>query len=494
MTRNMIRTTVICLFIAVLSLFSSPAFSKGNDSLEIVVGQSKVVKTDFEIKKIAIGNPDICGVTKLNSTELLVNAKKIGKTNILIWGKKNNKREISININSIDVINQANELRSLMKDIDGVAIEIVGQKVVVKGEVFTGENFTKVNRMLVSMPEVLNLLEISPMVKEILREEIEKAVGMETVTVKAGKNKFILQGQVASDAAALRAEKVALAYSPDIVNTIVVVSSMAKVELIEMTLNIMAVSKSALKDFGINWNPQGEMGAESGLQFGSDGVSFSGGLTGSVSNLLQKVKKIKELGKGRVLKQQSVVTKSGGTANFFAGSEIPIPVAQEGGAMSVEYKKVGLTFNISPTIDVYNNVDTFIHIESSSIAGEGLGGAPILDTHQLDTVINVPSNTSIALGGLIGQRELKTLSQAPESGSGSSLAQSNKGERLIMEQFEVIIFVTPRILTSAKEAIKGLGGRVEDRFKEYERESLRDEMKRKQEEKENKNMKDEDED
>lgn len=173
--------------------------------------------------------------------------------------------------------------------------------------------------------------------------------------------------------------------------------------------------------------------------------------------------------------QQSLVTRSGGQADFFAGSEIPVPVAQEGGTMSVEYKKVGVTLKFSPTIDAHNNVNTPVRIMSSSVTGQGAGGAPIINSTQLNTVVSVKSGSSLALGGLIGQKDLESISGSP-AGGGLSLYQANRAERRGTERGEVIIFVTPKILASADEAIKEMEERVENSFKEQELEKLRKQM------------------
>jgi len=277
-----------------------------------------------------------------------------------------------------------------------------------------------------------------------------------------------------------RAERIALAFSPDIVNVIEVDTRKpyVKAVLIEMSLNVMEIERNALRDMSIHWNPGGSLGG--GGSFSSstgNKPTLSGAITGTISSLFPQMRKIQEEGKGRSLMQQSLVTKSGSKATFFAGSEIPVPVAQEGGTMSVEYKKVGVTMHFTPNLDTHNNVNSPIKIESSSVTGQGPGGAPIISSTQLDTIVSVTSGNSIVLGGLIGQKDLSAISKSPPGG-GYSLFQLNKGEREGSDTREVLIFVTPRALASSEEAVQEMGEKVEESFKEQELEHLREQMKK----------------
>lgn len=60
--------------------------------LKLMVGESTVVKVDYSIKKIAIGNPDVADVTMVSNREILINGTGRGTTSLLVWSKKG-KRE-----------------------------------------------------------------------------------------------------------------------------------------------------------------------------------------------------------------------------------------------------------------------------------------------------------------------------------------------------------------------------------------------------------------
>jgi len=479
------------------------------EKIEIAAGESRALKVDFTIEKIAVSDLEICTSYISEDQEFLINAKKPGQTNVFILGSDGNKAEIQVIVKSREASLSADELREVIKDIEGVSVRVVGSRIFVEGEVFTNNDMKRIEKVIEGMPNVVNLVEFSPVMKDIVKSEIEKALaaqGMKNVHVTVAKNNFMLTGKVGSEAESERAQRIAEAFSPEIVNAIgihqVAPKSVTRARteyrsappvqyaqpapspppapaapppksvLIEMSLNIMEIEKSALRDFAINWNPGGSLGA-GGSYSGASGQSpgLAGSLAGTISNLFPKMRKIQDSGRGRSLMQQTLITKNGDAAQFFAGSEIPIPVAQSGGTMSVEYKKVGVTLNFQPEIDYYKNIVSTINVESSSVTGSGPGGVPIISNTNLNTVLSVPSGSSIALGGLVGQRELEASSSSPPGGE-SSLYQANTGSRSETGTREVVIFVTPRVLGNEPPP-PAVQKKIESDFKQQELERLR---------------------
>ncbi|HOP48298.1 MAG TPA: pilus assembly protein N-terminal domain-containing protein [Desulfobacteraceae bacterium] len=489
------------LFITAITVFTGNIallYAQLPEKLEMVAGESRVFTTGYDIEKIAIGDPDIIGGVKTSDREFLINAKNQGQSNIFIWGQGEKKAEIQITVRSREIDAIASEIREVISDVEGVSVRVVGNRVFVEGEVFTHNSLKRVEKVIEGLPNVVNLVELSPVMKDIVKAEIEKSLasqGMRNIQVQVTKNTFMLTGHVSSQDQSERAQRIAKAYTPDIVNAIEIRKPAPakpasgsggkdkagpalppRPVLIEMSLNIMEIERNSLRDFGIHWNPGGNLGA-SGTYSGASGQSpsLAGSLAGTLSNLLPKTRRINETGQGRSLMQQTLITRNGDSAQFFAGSEMPVPVTQPGGTMSVEFKKVGVTLNFRPTIDPYRNIISYISVESSSITGQGPGGAPIISSTNLNTVLSVASGNSIALGGLIGQKDMDAFSGSPPGG-GSSLVQANKAEREGTDTREVVIFVTPRILSTDPADTKELHKKVEEDFKKKDLEALRQQV------------------
>lgn len=482
MTRPAIK--IGCLLFLVCLMANQPLLlAQIPETLELDAGQSRVLKSDFGIEKIAVGDPEILGCVKVRDQEMLINAKSAGQTNIFVWGT-DQQAEVRVIVRDRELETTAAEIREVVKNIEGVSIRVTGNRVFIEGEVFSHNDMKRIETVITGLPAVVNLVELSPVMKEIVKKEIDKALasqGMKNVNVSVTQNKFMLTGHVRNEEESKRAQRIAQAYSPDIVNAIAIRAPASgkdfprpeKPVLIEMSVNIMEMERNALRDIGVHWNPGGSVGG-SGTYAGAkgQGPTLAGSLTGTLSNLLPKMRKINETGRGRSLMQQTLLTKSGDSAELFAGSEVPIPVAQDGGTMSVEYKKIGVKLKFNPTIDPYKNIVSSISVESSSITGEGPGGAPTISTTNLNTVLSVASGQSIALGGMMGQRDVEALSgSAP--GGGSALFQANKAKRKGTDSREVVIFVTPRILSGQAVGTTELKKSVEKDFKEQELEKLR---------------------
>jgi len=470
--RFMVR--LICCLVLISAMFSSGSLWGAEDAEQLFAGESRVISTDFDIHKVATGDPKICQVIRTDMREILLNAQSPGETNILIWDQKKLRREIQIIVNIKDTTATAQELRELFKGIEGVAVRSVGSRVVVEGEVFSRNDLNRVATVLERMPDTINLVKMSPVLKQILAKEMQKAIGMKGVTVRAAKESFLLEGVVYSEDVRERAGQIAAAYSDAVVNVIRIPKKgdVGASKMVQLRLSVMEVDKGALNDISFNWNPQGNIGG-GGKYSGASGskAMLSGALTGTISNLAPKMNHIQEQGRGRSLFQQTVISKSGDQARFFVGEEIPISVAQEGGVMSVEYKKVGLTLLFSPVVDARGNVDTKVEVESSFVTGQGTGGAPRITSTQIQTVVYVKSGESIALGGLIGQREVRSYDKAAPDGQ-SALAQLNRSKRFLRDQSEVLVFVTPEILSRPSDAVREMGRKVKKTFKQYERKNI----------------------
>jgi len=462
-----------CFFLLLpLLLTAVDCFAK-DMTIRLLIGQSRVLKLDYEIGKVATGAPEVCDVTRTDMQEMLINARAPGRTNVIVWDHEKLREEYTVIVGLHDASGLAADLKNLLGDIEGIAIRPVGSKVAVEGEVFSKKDLDRVATVLVGMDGVINMVRMSSLLKRILAEEMQKAIGLKGVKVRSAKESFLLEGVVTSESDLIKAEKIASAYSDNVVSVIGVLTKgkgkSGLTKMIQVTLSVMEIEKEALKGMGFHWNPGSSGQASGGAGIGSADSSFAGAITGTISNLFPKMRRLNENGQGRRLFQQTVVTKDGAKAHFFVGDEVPIPVAQEGGLMSVEYKKVGLTLNVSPVIDPHGNIDSLVDVESSSIVGEGQGGAPKIRESKIQTAVYVKPKNSITLGGLIGQREARSFGG---SSPGAALITVNKTNRKELRNTQVLIFITPEILRRPGDAVQGLGKKVKKAFKEYEYENI----------------------
>ena len=470
-----LRAALAALLVALLFL-AGPARAEEPTRMEMAAGQSIPLEPGFAVDKVAVGDPEVLGVARTSDTSMLVNAKKSGQSNLIILGTAGQQKEYQVRVRSGSLDDEAAALREMFAGMEGVTVKVLGGRLVVSGEVYSAEHYDKVAATLAAMTGAVNQVDMSPVMKRILSDQIKKEINRPGVAVKAVRNSFILDGTVNAAEDIERAQKIASLYSKNVINTLRVAPEppkpYRKPELIEVTMQIMELSKTALRDLGVHWNPLGTLDATANYD-SEKNASIASTVTGTLSSLLPKMRRIQDEGQGRSLMNQAVITKQGGEAKFFAGTEVPISVAQSLGTMGVEYKKIGMTLNVSPNIDPLSNIDTSIHVESSSIISENATtGAPTVSTNNLSTALNVASGQSIVLGGLIGQRELEALSLSPPDKQ-ESLLQLNRRTKAGTDGWEVVVFITPSVVSHPGQALGDMKGKVEQSFKKKDLERLR---------------------
>ncbi|MDF3080276.1 type II and III secretion system protein family protein, partial [Burkholderia sola] len=69
----------------------------------------------------------------------------------------------------------------------------------------------------------------------------------------------------------------------------------------------------------------------------------------------------------RVLAQPTLVALSGQSANFLAGGEIPVPVPQSLGTISIEWKPYGVGLTVTPTVLSPRRIALKVAPESSQL-------------------------------------------------------------------------------------------------------------------------------
>lgn len=480
----------IYLAVAVLLFFGTIRVSVAAEIMQLEPGESRVVNTDFDMVTIAVGDPDICDVTRVSPREVLINAKTKGKTNILIWDSEEVKREIDVTVGKLkDAQAVAAEVTELLRNVEGVNVRVAGDRVIVEGSVFSRKDLKKVSNVLEGSGEIINAVTISSTLRNVEAEEIKNAIGKKGVQVRPTEDGYLLQGQVSSEEEARQVEAIARGFTENIVSALGIKKKIAKkVEsnelvgaLIQVDLNVIEIEKDALADISSGFT------ASAGLNF-SGASNADEVVTGFLSINEPNLRKIQEKGKARSLVQQSLVTQSSEQATFFAGEEFPVTTAQEGGELSTDFKKVGLTLDILPIAIKGDILNLRINVESSNITGEGNGGAPILSTIQLSTSTRLFSGENIALGGVIKQRVSQSFfgSASRLSKNTDEIGNFGRGDgafwrtpkntkrpnRYLNEQNEVLVIITPKILRLPADAIQGLGPEILKTFKEYEYEDF----------------------
>lgn len=157
--------------------------------------------------------------------------------------------------------------------------------------------------------------------------------------------------------------------------------------------------------------------------------------------------------KGEVIASPRITTSNQKEARIEQGVEIPYVQAASSGATTVEFKKAVLSLTVTPQITPDNKIILDLVITQNT-RGETVqtptGPATAIDTQQIMTQVLADNGETIVLGGIYQQQIVSTVSKIPLLGDIPYLGVMFRNKRELNEKSELLIFVTPRILTEGQ--------------------------------------------
>ncbi|WP_040592925.1 type II and III secretion system protein family protein [Mesorhizobium metallidurans] len=294
---------------------------------------------------------------------------------------------------------------------------------------------------------------------EELRAMLSDQVGDSSIHVSYTPRGAILSGTAPNAEVADTAKRVTEQYLGDgaqVVNNIKVAGSLQ----VNLSVRVAEVSRSAMKALCVNLSAFGQIdnfrvgvlsgsGAGSGaaLGGGTAGIGFDNGVVniGAVLDALAKEHI------ASVLAEPNLTAMSGETASFLAGGEFPIPVLQENKQVSVEFRHFGVSLEFVPTVLNNNRINIHVKPEVSELSSQGavqINGisVPAVSTRRADTVVELASGQSFAIGGLIRRNVNNNVSAFPWLGEMPILGALFRSSSFQKEESELIILVTPYIV------------------------------------------------
>jgi pilus assembly protein CpaC len=379
--------------------------------LEIERGKSVSISTDYTIKRISVGDPEVLDVAAIGSKDVQLVAKKIGVTNVLFWDNKGRPQAVI--------------------------------------EVHVGTPYTHVER---SMRRYMN---------------------NDSISVEGAGNAVVLRGNVPSDIMLDQALKLAHGMIevegdeviPHIVNLIEVGGNhqvMLKVVIAEM-------SRSINREFGTNFAAlitagNGQVGIGSfigGLAspIADGGFASMANLFGSFTGFgaLQALEVFLDLldeqGLSKILAEPTLVARSGESASFLVGGEVPIPVAQGGafGSITIEYKDFGVGLSFTPTVLGPERIHLAVNPEVSRVDftfGTLVDGTriPGFASRRAATSVELADGQSFMIAGLLSEEIREVAGKYPVLGDMPILGALFRSTQFLKDETELVIIVTPTLV------------------------------------------------
>ena len=291
------------------------------------------------------------------------------------------------------------------------------------------------------------------------------------IKVTATGQGLVLSGSVPSAVAAEQALVLTRAFvgstGSDIVNLLEVGGNhqvMLKVVIAEM-------SRTVTREFGTNFNALIKAGngniAIAGLLGGltspagdgnvllSEAVNVAAGFSqfGALRQLQVFLDVLDERGLTRILAEPTLVARSGKSASFLVGGEIPIPIAQGGafGSITVEYHHFGVGLKFTPTVLGPNRIHLEVQPEVSQpdfTFGTEVSGTlvPAFNTRRAATSIELENGQSFVIAGLLNEELRQQVSQYPLLGQIPVLGALFRSSKYQRNETELVIIITPSLV------------------------------------------------
>lgn len=304
-----------------------------------------------------------------------------------------------------------------------------------------------------------------------LQRALNELVPGSGIGVQSVEGGIVLTGAVSSGLEAEDARRLAARFigeGGEVINRIQVVAP----NQVNLRVRIAEVSRSVLRQLGIDWNLNGDFGdfafdASSRLFPFTEGAqllrnaagdTLGAGLSIGDFNLNSFLDALAQENLVSILAEPNLTALSGETASFLAGGEFPVPVAQDSdngsATITVEFKKFGVSLAFTPTVLGSNRISMRVRPEVSSLSNQSVDGAvaletftiPALITRQAETTVELASGQSFAIAGLIQNNARVDLEKVPGLGDIPILGELFRSDRFNRQETELVIVVTPYIV------------------------------------------------
>lgn len=371
---------------------SSPAFAAepatNPNLVEVGIGESVIKRDSRAISRVLISDPNVAELRLLEEGQYQVRGLAVGSTDLWVWYR------------------------------DDVAHPVTYQ-------VLVSADLTDVGR------------------------RIRGAVNGPAPKIYPVKERLVVEGPVEDLETLERVAAIARIYDPEFVNLMTVRGD----HQVQLKVVFAEVSRSGLRELGLSVlfdNNAGVGGQLLGFAPGTDVLQLLGSFSGAfdVSAILAVLEQNKL---SRTLAEPSLVALSGQQAEFLAGGEIPVPVAQQDDRITIEFKEYGVKLVFVPTVLSGNVIDMLAYVEVSELdpnttirlANIEIPGMLI---RKGDSHLRLQSGMTFAMAGMLHERTTSTRAAIPILGDIPLVGALFRYMKHKREETELVIFVTPELV------------------------------------------------
>ncbi|MDS1141796.1 pilus assembly protein N-terminal domain-containing protein [Pusillimonas sp. SM2304] len=368
--------------------------------LKLQVGEVKVLAVP-DVARVAVGDGHVVNAVTTDEKEVIVFARHEGSTALQVWSADGQRRRYLIDVAPEGLRQTQQELRSVLERIPHARLSTVGDKLVVEGDDLSDSDRERVAELAKRYPQLLDFT-----------------------------------GQVGWD------------------------------RMVLLDVQVVEVPRVKLQEFGLRWGTVSEGGLHAGLAWEAGSKRLAGrpgdtvmpvdfpataaaGYFGVNALLSARINAMAQAGSAVVLAQPQLLARSGATAEFLAGGEVPYSTVDANGNTNTVFKPYGVSLRITPQIERNGAVRSRIEVEVSSVdSAFSAPNGPSLKTRRAATEFNVRSGQTLVLAGFLSREASQHVDKVPGLGEIPVLGQLFRSSRFQRQDTELAIFVTPVLVTA----------------------------------------------
>jgi type IV pilus assembly protein PilQ len=151
----------------------------------------------------------------------------------------------------------------------------------------------------------------------------------------------------------------------------------------------------------------------------------------------------------RILSRPIVVTSDNNKAVFKDGQKVAFEKSTSSGATSIEFEDVVLGLEVTPQITPDGNINLSVEVKKEDLDFYDLQKGARINTRLVNTKVLVENGGTVILGGVYTQQDDKSTTKTPLLGDIPVIGNLFKTTSVKKDKKELLIFITPRILTNA---------------------------------------------
>jgi Flp pilus assembly secretin CpaC len=372
--------------------------AKPDTLLSLQVGEVKVLSVP-DVARVAVGDGQVLNAVTTEEKEVIVFARHEGSSALQIWSASGMRHRYQIDVAPEGARQTQKELRKVLERIPNAHISVVGDKLMVEGDDLSDGDRERIAALSKRYPQLLDF------------------------TGRVGWDRMVL-----------------------------------------LDVQVVEVPRTQLQELGVRWNGLTDGGLNAGLAWDAGSrrladrpgetqmpVAFpataAAGYFGVNAFLSARINAMAQEGAAVVLAQPQLLARSGATAEFLAGGEVPYSTVDANGNTNTAFKPYGVSLRITPKIERNGAVRSRIEVEVSSVdSSMSVPNGPSLKTRRAATEFNVRSGQTLVLAGFLSREESRNVDKLPGLGDIPILGQLFKSTRFQHNETELAIFVTPVVV------------------------------------------------